>query len=155
MNPIWSFAVAGASVFCLWLIGRTSRAGWVANIGCQFLWITYAVTTGQWGFMISASAFIAVSAWNLHRWWNGPPMTARTLPNMQLDATARVELQTIADNWREVHPAGETYVMDLMRVLDRLKGEGHLTGDEAVDLLMHISQYGTHAADELVLSTGP
>jgi hypothetical protein len=66
-----------------------------------------------------------------------------------LDPLAKTELETIAEDWREVHPAGSTYTFDLMRVLEEQKAAGRLTADEALDLLMRIAAYGTHKTDQL------
>ena len=71
---------------------------------------------------------------------------------MQLDTLARVELETIAANWREVHPAGGTYTTDAMKVIAAQEEVGNLTSDEALALFMTIANYCTHMSDSLDLA---
>ena len=70
---------------------------------------------------------------------------------MELDPVARAQLETIADNWREVYPAGGTYTYEALRVLERLKEAGGLTGDDAVTVFMRVASYATHQVDRLEL----
>lgn len=172
MSQIWSWVMAGTSIYCLWLTGRQPRASWWLTIASQTLWITYAILAKQWGFIASSCCFVAISIWNLYSWRNGPPAgfaashsgvhqprstTATHLTRqgilMMLDPLARSELETIAENWRDVHPAGSTYTTEILRVLDQQKTAGQLTGDEALDIFMRIASYGTHKTDQLVLPT--
>jgi len=70
---------------------------------------------------------------------------------MQLDPLTRAELETIAAHWRDVHPAGGTYTLDAMRVLDAQRDVGNLTGDEAMTIFMLIASYATHKVNALDL----
>lgn len=52
----------------MWIAGNKSTWGWIIGISVQILWITYAVTTGQWGFLFSAFAYGGVYIRNLIKW---------------------------------------------------------------------------------------
>lgn len=64
----WSWTLAGIGVTGFWLTSRGRwRIGWSLNIAVQLLWITYAVVTRQWGFIVSACAYGYVFVRNLRR----------------------------------------------------------------------------------------
>ena len=67
MSQYWSWLLAAVGLTGMWLAGRNNRMGWAVGIGVQFLWLTYAIATAQWGFLVSAVAYGAVYARN---WWS-------------------------------------------------------------------------------------
>lgn len=67
---IWSLLLAGVGLTGLWLAGNHSVWGWVVGLVAQVLWVAYAVTTGQWGFLVSAAAYGFVYGRNALRWRN-------------------------------------------------------------------------------------
>jgi hypothetical protein len=52
----------------VYLVGEKRRVGWVLGIGVQFLWITYALVTRQWGFIVTAVAFAVIYGRNWSAW---------------------------------------------------------------------------------------
>lgn len=64
----WNFLLAAVGIIGLWLAGSHKRAGWMIGVGVQLLWITYAVATGQLGFVASALAYGFVNARNMIKW---------------------------------------------------------------------------------------
>jgi hypothetical protein len=64
---VWSIALAAAGVTASWLVGSRLRAGWVLALATQGGWAAYAITTRQFGFLLSAFAFGAVAVRNLRR----------------------------------------------------------------------------------------
>lgn len=68
MNPYWSYLLTAGGVFGLWLAGRKNQYGWAVGLAMQALWISYAVATRQWGFIVSALAYGAVYAKNFSAW---------------------------------------------------------------------------------------
>lgn len=65
---MWSYALATIGVFGLWLTTRKLWQGFAVGVAVQLLWIAYAVTTAQWGFIGSAVAYGAVNTVGLVRW---------------------------------------------------------------------------------------
>jgi hypothetical protein len=68
MNPYWSYLLTAVGVFGLYLAGRKSKWGWAVGLGAQGLWLAYAVSTQQWGFLVSAFAYGAVYMKNFRAW---------------------------------------------------------------------------------------
>ena len=69
MNPqLWSWILTAVGVCSLYLAGRRSVWGWAVGIGAQMLWFAYAVTTKQWGFLVSCFAYGSVYVINFRRW---------------------------------------------------------------------------------------
>ncbi|MFJ4551092.1 hypothetical protein ACIP4X_18005 [Streptomyces sp. NPDC088817] len=52
----------------LYFAGRRRALGWAIGLGAQALWLVYAVTTHQWGFLVSAFAYGGVYAKNFLSW---------------------------------------------------------------------------------------
>lgn len=65
---IWSLILAGIGVFGIYLAGKKSKWGWAVGLGAQLLWIAYALTTRQYGFIISALAYGFMYGKNLLAW---------------------------------------------------------------------------------------
>lgn len=64
----WSYILTAVGVFGLWLAGRKSKFGWAVGLGAQALWLSYALTTEQWGFIVSAVAYGWVYSKNFLAW---------------------------------------------------------------------------------------
>jgi len=64
----WSWALAGVGITGLFLAGSSRKIGWAIGISAQVLWIMYAVSTRQWGFLATALAYGWVYARNWLRW---------------------------------------------------------------------------------------
>ena len=68
MSPYWSYLLTAVGIFGIYLAGRKNLYGWAVGLGAQVLWIAYAVSTEQWGFIVSAFAYGSVYAKNWSRW---------------------------------------------------------------------------------------
>ena len=68
MNPYWSYLLTAVGIFGIYLAGRKNLYGWAVGLGAQVLWIAYAISTEQWGFIVSAFAYGSVYAKNWSRW---------------------------------------------------------------------------------------
>ncbi|MET7363314.1 hypothetical protein ABZS76_33420 [Streptomyces sp. NPDC005562] len=79
MTPYWSYLLAAVGAVGLLLAGRLQRIGWLIGLGAQGLWAAYAVTTRQYGFLISAFIYGAVYARN-YRAWDRTPTTKSEIP---------------------------------------------------------------------------
>lgn len=73
----WSYILTAVGVFGLWLAGRKSKFGWAVGLGAQVLWLSYAVTTEQWGFIVSAVAYGWVYSKNFLAWRQAEQEVAR------------------------------------------------------------------------------
>jgi hypothetical protein len=83
----WSWLLTVGGVFGLWLAGRKSAWGWAVGLAMQVLWMTYAVVTHQYGFVVSGIAYGAVYGLNFYRWWtpkaplDQPPYSQASAPD--------------------------------------------------------------------------
>jgi hypothetical protein len=68
VSLLWSWVLTAVGVFGLYLAGRRSPWGWAVGIGAQLLWFAYAVTTRQWGFVVSCVAYGWVYTRNFRMW---------------------------------------------------------------------------------------
>lgn len=65
---MWSWILTAVGVFGLYLAGRKSAYGWAVGMGAQVLWFAYAVSTEQWGFIVSCLAYGSVYLKNFRAW---------------------------------------------------------------------------------------
>lgn len=65
---LWSYTLAGLGVISLILTGKKLKSGWVVGLINSGLWVIYALTTNQPGFLISSAVFITVQARNWFAW---------------------------------------------------------------------------------------
>jgi hypothetical protein len=68
MTQWWSWLLTAVGVTGLYYAGSKRKLGWAIGLAAQVLWITYAVTTRQWGFVASAFAYGWVYGRNWQRW---------------------------------------------------------------------------------------
>lgn len=68
MTPYWSYLLTAVGAVGLLLAGRMRRTGWLVGLAAQGLWITYALSTQQYGFLISAFIYGFVYARNYLAW---------------------------------------------------------------------------------------
>ncbi len=68
MNPLWSWALTAVGVLGIYLAGKKNKAGWAVGIGAQGLWLVYAITTRQWGFVVSVAVYGSVYCRNWLAW---------------------------------------------------------------------------------------
>ena len=48
---IWSFVLAAVGIAGIYLAGRKSKWGWGLGLAAQVLWVVFALTTAQYGFI--------------------------------------------------------------------------------------------------------
>lgn len=65
---IWSVALAAIGILGLVLAGKKRSIGWAIGLPAQVTWITYALVTVQYGFILSAVAYGFVYAKNFIAW---------------------------------------------------------------------------------------
>jgi nicotinamide riboside transporter PnuC len=65
---LWSYLLAGLGILSIYLTGRKLKSGWVVGLINSALWITYGLTSEQYGFVISALVFIGVQLKNYLNW---------------------------------------------------------------------------------------
>lgn len=68
MGWAWSWVLTIIGITGWWMVGSRRRSGFVVGMGVQVLWIVYAVTTRQWGFVASAFLYGSVAARNWLAW---------------------------------------------------------------------------------------
>ena len=64
----WSWLLTAVGVTGLYFAGRKRALGWGIGFGAQVLWVAYALSTGQHGFLASAFAYGWVYAKNFRAW---------------------------------------------------------------------------------------
>ncbi len=64
----WSWVLALIGMSGLYLTTKKLRVGFMVGMAVQVLWIVYAITTNQYGFIFSALGYGAVNALGYYRW---------------------------------------------------------------------------------------
>lgn len=64
----WSWALTLIGVTGFWLAGRKVWWCWYVNIANQVLWVSYALVTGQLGFLLGVPIYLTVFGRNAYRW---------------------------------------------------------------------------------------
>ncbi len=67
-NQLWSWILGAVGVAGFILAGRKIWWAWYVNVACQALWFAYAITTQQWGFLVTAIVYSVVFTQNAIRW---------------------------------------------------------------------------------------
>jgi hypothetical protein len=72
----WSWLLSGLGCVGIWKAGDKSPTGWAITLGTECLWLAYAVTTGQWGFIVGCGLYAGICARNLMKWWKARLVSA-------------------------------------------------------------------------------
>ena len=67
-DQVWGWALSLVGVAGFWLAGRRVWWAWHVNLANQALWLAFAVTTRQWGFLVGVAVYTAVFTGNARRW---------------------------------------------------------------------------------------
>lgn len=65
---IWSFVLSGIGILGIFLAGKKNKVGWAIGLGAQVLWIVFAITTAQYGFIFAALAYGSIYLKNWLSW---------------------------------------------------------------------------------------
>jgi nicotinamide riboside transporter PnuC len=65
---LWSWVLSIIGITGLWFVGKKRWWGWAIAFTNECLWIIYALTTGQYGFILGALAYMTIHIINTHRW---------------------------------------------------------------------------------------
>lgn len=68
----WSYILAAIGVTGIFFVGRKTIWGWHILLVNEALWITYAIITKQYGFILSAIAYAAVYIRSYRHWSKEP-----------------------------------------------------------------------------------
>jgi nicotinamide riboside transporter PnuC len=68
----WSYVLAAIGVTGIFFVGRKTIWGWHILLVNEALWITYAIITKQYGFILSAIAYAAVYVRSYIHWSKEP-----------------------------------------------------------------------------------
>ena len=63
----WSFALAFASMFGLWLVSKNAKFGWAWCAGMEVLWVAWAYWLQQWGFLLLCVCYGGVYVYNFSK----------------------------------------------------------------------------------------
>lgn len=76
MIPVWwSILLAVVGITGLYIATLKVWWGWAVSLAAQGLWITYALATAQYGFILSALAYGWVYGLGAYRWRNDGAVT--------------------------------------------------------------------------------
>lgn len=67
---LWSWFLSIIGVFGLWQAGSFKVWAWIYMLGVEVAWITFAIATEQYGFILGAVGYACVHIRNYLRWKN-------------------------------------------------------------------------------------
>ena len=68
MIHYWSYILAPFGLAGMILSGRMNRWGWALSFCTQLLWLAYAITTQQWGFIPGTLGYLVIYVKNFIAW---------------------------------------------------------------------------------------
>lgn len=64
----WSFVLEALGLSGAYFVARKVWWSWLVLAANSVLWVIYGWTTGQWGFVLSSTAFFAIYLRNAWKW---------------------------------------------------------------------------------------
>lgn len=76
-----SWGLAPFGLLGMYVVGLKKTWGWVISMSTQALWASYAIGTGQFGFLIGTCTYFAIYMKNWLAWRRKPPEEAACTPS--------------------------------------------------------------------------
>lgn len=89
---IWSFVLSAIGILGIFLAGKKNKLGWAIGLGAQVLWIVFAITTAQYGFILAAIAYGTIYLKNWLSWNKDDKLTSE-------DKTPKIDF---AEEYRKI-----------------------------------------------------
>lgn len=89
---MWSWVLACIGIAGIFLVGRKTIWGWLILCVNECLWIAYALSTDQYGFIFMAVAYAAVYIKSFIHWKRDEQCSAIIVAQDQLMETATIAL---------------------------------------------------------------
>lgn len=64
----WSYGLALLGIGQIVLTGKKKRIGWLLGLATSCLWVAFALTTKQYGFLVSSAVFGTIHIRNWIAW---------------------------------------------------------------------------------------
>lgn len=68
LGQILSWVIVAVGFMGFYFAGKLKWWSWYINLGCQALWWSYALVTGQPAFLVSAAVYSVIFGWNASKW---------------------------------------------------------------------------------------
>ena len=65
----WSWLLMTVGITGVYLTGKRLWWGWLVGVLSEILWITYAIITKQYGFIVAGLVYGIVFAMNARKWY--------------------------------------------------------------------------------------
>ena len=65
--PAWAWVLTMAQIAGMWMVGKAKPHGWIVGAAAQPGWITYAILSGQYGFIPGCAVSLIVQILNFSR----------------------------------------------------------------------------------------
>jgi len=65
---MWSWILAAIGIFGIYFVGKKTVWGWLVLLVNEVIWIAYAISTEQYGFIVSAIAYGIVYVKSFLHW---------------------------------------------------------------------------------------
>lgn len=65
---MWSWILAAIGVTGIYFVGKKTIWGWLVLLVNECIWIAYALSTKQYGFIVMATAYAAVYIKSFIQW---------------------------------------------------------------------------------------
>lgn len=119
LGMILSWLVGGVGLIGFYFSGQKKWWAWYINLGCQALWIAYALVTGQPAFLVTAAIYSGIFAVNAYKWTKEHRKTKALWSKFQSSTTGTVINYngvdiTKLDDTSSKHSAGYNFDLDLI-----------------------------------------
>jgi hypothetical protein len=99
---LWSFLLAAIGIAGVYLAGKQNYWGWGLGVIAQVLWAVYAVTTGQWGFLVTCFAYAYIYGKNFFAWSPGIKVKLGRREQIQRGGIGSTNIQ-VGGDFKPVH----------------------------------------------------
>lgn len=78
MAQWWSWGLTIIGLSSCYLIGSGRKEGWLFATFVNVPWVTYAIVSRQWGFIVSATIYGVLDLRNFFKWKRSTPVHLRS-----------------------------------------------------------------------------
>ena len=85
-GQILSWVVGAVGLTGFYFAGKRVWWSWYINLGCQILWASYALVTGQPAFLVTAAVYSVIFGRNAYKWTKDHRNVKRILASEPVEA---------------------------------------------------------------------
>ncbi len=151
IGQILSWIIVAIGLIGFYFAGKRKWWSWYINLGCQILWWTYALVTGQPAFLVSAAVYSAIFAVNAYKWTKEHLNVKRILKEMTDNESGTAMFNGVELTYNQIKPEEDSNLVKHARHELALIGEDAEVINWYIRVIREYSSFGHSGGSHMAI----